>query len=113
MRAIKQGSNYGTARVINDNHSNKAANVERIISHASLPAGKGPLFDSQVSIRVHSYRTRLVDVDGVSAKYAIDGLVMGGIIANDTTKEVREVTYSQTKVKNKSEEKTEITIERV
>lgn len=113
MKAIKIGSNYGTARIIGDNHSDKASNVECLTRNASLPACKGPLFDSQVSIRVHSYRTRLVDVDGVSAKYAIDGLVMGGIIANDTTKEVREVTYSQTKVKNKSEEKTEITIERV
>ena len=108
-----KGSNYGTAKVINDNHSNKATNLERIISHASLPACKSPLFDSQVGIRIHSYRTRLVDVDGVSAKYAIDGPVMGGVIANDTTKEVSEVTYTQTKVKNKSQEKTEITIERV
>ena len=113
MKAIKQGSKYGTARILNDNHSNQATDLERVVSNASLPACKGPLFDSQVNLRVHSYRTRLVDVDGVSAKYAIDGLVMGGIIANDTTKEVREVIYIQTKVKNKSQEKTEITIERV
>ena len=113
MKAIKQGSKYGTATVIGDNHSNKATNVECLTRNASLPACKGPLFDSQVGIRIHSYRTRLVDVDGVSAKYAIDGLVMGGIIANDTTKEVSEVIYTQTKVKNKSQEKTEITIERV
>lgn len=111
MKAIK-GNSYGTARIIGDNHSRKVADLERTAGNASLPTGKGPLFDSQVSLRVHSYRTRLVDVDGVSAKYAIDGLVMGGVIANDTTKEVREVIYSQTKVKNKSEEKTVITIER-
>ena len=110
MRAIKT---YGTAKVINDSAADKATNMERITSNASLPACKSPLFDTQVGIRIHSYRTRLVDVDGVSAKYAIDGLVMGGIIANDTTKEVREVIYTQTKVKNKSQEKTEITIERV
>lgn len=108
-----KGSSYGTARIINDSATDKASNVECLTRNASLPACKGPLFDSQVSVRVHSYRTRLVDVDGVSAKYAIDGLVMGGIIANDTTKEVREVIYTQTKVKNKSQEKTEITIERV
>jgi len=113
VKAIKQGSKYGTARIINDNHSDKATNLECTVGNASLPAGKGPLFDSQVSVRVHSYRTRLVDVDGVSAKYAIDSLVMAGIIANDTTKEVKEVTYLQTKCKNKAEEKTEITIERV
>ena len=113
MKSIKQGRKYGTATVVNDSSANKASNLECLTRNASLPACKGPLFDSQVSVRVHSYRTRLVDVDGVSAKYAIDGLVMGGIIANDTTKEVREVIYTQTKVKNKSHEKTEITIERV
>lgn len=109
----KQGRKYGTARIIGDNATDKATNLERTACNASLPACKGPLFDTQVGIRIHSYRTRLVDVDGVSAKYAIDGLVMGGIIANDTTKEVREVIYSQTKVKNKNEERTVITIERV
>lgn len=113
MKAIKKGSKYGTARIINDCLTSKATNLERTACNASLPTGKGPLFDTQVSIRVHSYRTRLVDVDGVSAKYAIDGLVMCGIIANDTTKEVKEVVYEQTKVKNKSDEKTVITIERV
>ena len=113
MKAIKQGRKYGTATVVNDSSANKATDLERTSCNASLPACKGPLFDTQVSVRVHSYRTRLVDVDGVSAKYAIDGLVMGGIIANDTTKEVCEVIYTQTKVKNKSQEKTEITIERV
>jgi hypothetical protein len=113
MKVIKIGSNYGTATVIGDHYSNKATNLECTVGNAPLPACKSPLFDSQVGIRIHSYRTRLVDVDGVSAKYAIDGLVMGGIIANDTTKEVREVIYTQTKVKNKSQEKTEITIERV
>ena len=110
MRAIKT---YGTATVLNDNAASKATNLECTALNASLPACKSPLFDSQVGIQIHSYRTRLVDVDGVSAKYAIDGLVMGGIIANDTTKEVREVIYTQTKVKNKSQEKTVITIERV
>jgi hypothetical protein len=113
MKAIKNGRKYGTATILDDNHSDKATNLECPTRDASLPACKSPLFDSQVGIRIHSYRTRLVDVDGVSAKYAIDGLVMGGVIANDTTKEVSEVTYTQTKVKNKSQEKTEITIERV
>jgi len=110
---VRDIKTYGSATVINNSAANKATNVECVTRNASLPACKGPLFDSQVSLRVHSYRTRLVDVDGVSAKYAIDGLVMGGVIANDTTKEVREVIYTQTKVKNKSQEKTEITIERV
>lgn len=110
----KKGTkSFGTARIIGDNNTSKATNLERIVGNASLSKGKSPAFDSQVSIRVDSHRARLVDVDGVSAKYAIDGLVIGGVIKDDTTKEIREVIYSQTKVKNKSEEKTVITIERI
>jgi hypothetical protein len=113
MKKKKGINSFGTARILNNSNTGKATNLERIVSNAPLSKGKSPAFDSPVSIRVHSYRVRLVDVDGVSAKYAIDGLVMGGVLRDDTTKEVREVVYSQTKVKNKSEEKTVITIERI
>jgi Holliday junction resolvase RusA-like endonuclease len=60
-----------------------------------------------------SHRTRLADADGISAKAAIDGLVHAGVIRDDSTKEVREVSYLQVKVKNKNEEKTVIQIRRV
>jgi hypothetical protein len=55
----------------------------------------------------------LADVDGVSGKAVLDGLVLAKIIADDTTKEVKEVLFSQTKVKNKTEEKVVVTVERV
>jgi hypothetical protein len=58
-----------------------------------------------------SYRSRLADADGISAKAAIDGLVMCGILADDSTKEIREIRYQQVKVKNISDEKTEIILE--
>jgi hypothetical protein len=60
-----------------------------------------------------SHRSRLADADGISAKAAIDGLVMCGILADDSTREVDEVRHRQVKVKNVSDEKTEIIIERV
>jgi hypothetical protein len=41
------------------------------------------------------------------------GLVLAKVIANDTTKEVKEVLFSQTKVKNKDEEKVIVTVVRV
>ena len=113
MIVIQQGSKYGTARILNNNATNKATNVERTARNGALPTSTHPAFDSQVSIRIHSFRHRLADCDGISGKAAIDSLVMCGIIANDTTKEVKEVVYEQTKVKNKSDEKTVITIERV
>jgi hypothetical protein len=55
----------------------------------------------------------LADVDGVSGKAVLDALVLAKIIADDTTKEVKEVLYSQTKVKNKTEEKVVVTVVRI
>ena len=104
---------YGTATVIAINHPGKAANLERTIGDEPMESCTSPAFDSPVRIRIHSYRSRLADCDGVSGKAAIDALVLCGIIKDDTTKEVVEVSYGQTKVKTKSEEKTVITITRV
>jgi hypothetical protein len=91
----------------------QAANVELPTRSEPMAAGKGAAFDSPVDITVVSYRSRLCDADGISAKAAIDGLVMCGILADDTTKEIREVRYRQVKVKNANEEKTELIIERI
>jgi hypothetical protein len=104
---------YGTASIINDNHPRQATNLERVTSDESLETRGRAAFDSLVSIRIDSYRIRLADVDGISAKAVLDGLVLAKVIANDTTKEVKEVLFSQTKVKNKDEEKVIVTVERV
>ena len=104
---------YGTARIINLNATNKITDLERTLGDEPVESCKGPAFNSPVRIRIHSYRSRLADCDGISGKAAVDALVLCGIIKDDTTKEVVEVSYSQTKVKTKSEEKTVITIERV
>lgn len=104
---------YGTSRVINVNHPCQIAHLERTASDGPLPASTCAAFDTQVSIRITSYRCRLVDVDGVSGKAALDALVLAGVLADDSTKEIREVLYHQEKVKIKGEEKTVITITRV
>jgi len=51
-----------------------------------------------VSIHIHSIRKRLTDCDGTSGKAAIDGLVLAGIIEDDSPKFVKSVTFSQEKV---------------
>jgi hypothetical protein len=99
--------------VDNDNDSGQAADVELPASREPVAACKGAAFDSRVSITIVSYRSRLADADGISAKAAIDGLVMCGILADDTTKEISEVRYRQVKVKNEADEKTEIVITEV
>ncbi len=104
---------YGTASIINDYDSRQATDMERTACDEPLETCGRSAFDSQVSIRIDSYRIRLADVDGISAKAVLDGLVLAKVIANDTTKEVKEVLFSQTKVKNKTEEKVVVTVERV
>jgi hypothetical protein len=57
-----------------------------------------------------SYRHRLADTDGISAKAAIDGLIHAGVLRNDTPEYVQEVSYSQVKIGRKEMEWTEIQI---
>ena len=104
---------YGTASIINDRSARQATDMERTASDEPVETCGRAAFDSPVSIRIDSYRIRLADVDGISAKAVLDGLVLAKVIANDTTKEVKEVLFSQTKVKNKTEEKVVVTVVRV
>lgn len=67
-------------------------------------------FDSPVRVRVHSYRHRLADPDGVSAKAAIDGLVEAKILRDDSAVEIEEVSYRQTLIPEDEEERTEILV---
>lgn len=67
-------------------------------------------FDAPVNITVHSKRKRLADPDGICFKFVLDGIRLGGILEDDSTKEVREVRFTQEKAK---EESTKITIEEV
>jgi hypothetical protein len=102
-----------THRPAGDNPTRKVTHLEPLASDEPLATGKGAAFVARIDITVVSYRSRLADADGISAKAAIDGLVMCGILADDSTKEIREIRYQQVKVKNASDEKTEIILERV
>ncbi len=83
------------------------ANVEPAFGHDALAAKKGPRFDTPVCIHCHSVRKRRADPDGISAKAAIDGLVRGGILADDNAGCVKEVSFTQ---ERGEEERTVITI---
>lgn len=88
-----------------ENHiASTPANLEQADGYESLGAKKTTRFDAPVCVHVHSIRRRLADSDGVSAKAAIDGIVKAGILADDTAKHVKNVSYSQEKTKG--EEKT-------
>jgi len=102
-----------THRPAGDRPADRPANVERAAGNEPIRASKGAAFGSLCSITIVSYRTRLCDADGISAKAAIDGLTHCGVLQDDSPKEVSEVSYRQVKVKNVSEEKTEIILETV
>ena len=75
------------------------ADLESFVVHESLSEGEFEAMASRCSIHIHSKRKRLTDADGVSAKAAIDGLVHGGLLQDDSPQFVQEVSYSQAKAK--------------
>ena len=97
----------------NNRTTDTTTNVEPDISDGRVAAKAAARYDSPVNISIHSYRYRLADPDGISSKAVIDSLVKGGVLANDTAKEVKEVRYSQTQVYRSQGgvEKTVITID--
>jgi len=97
--------------VANDYNSGQAADMESTIGNESFSASEGSAFVARVSIEIISYRVRLADPSGISEKAAIDGLVNCGILADDSLREIQEpIIHRQVKVKNASDEKTEIVI---
>ena len=84
--------------------------LESHIIHASLSAKGITGLDTPCGIHIHSLRHRLTDPDGISGKAVIDGLVHAGVFTDDTTEQIKEITFSQEKIGKTEEEKTIITI---
>ena len=81
--------------------------------HAWTKVEQMQAFDTPVHIIITHYRSRLCDPDNLNAKGVIDALVEGGLLFDDSAKEVQSITHDQVKVKSRDEEKTRITIEEV
>lgn len=86
------------------------AYMEQNPGNAPMGKEKAKRFDGRVNITVISYIYRDRDPDGTSLKYLIDSLVTNSILADDTAKDIGEITQRQVKVKTKAEERTEIII---
>ena len=105
----------------NASHSFIAANVavvgqaqgaepECAVRHEPLGPDPGKAPDPGCcSIRVTSYRCRLLDPDNLCPKYFIDALRYCGVIPDDTAKDVT-VATGQEKVATAAEEGTEIVL---
>lgn len=72
-----------------------------------------PRLDSPCRINLHSRRHRLVDIDNLSAKAVIDGLVLAGILEDDSASYVKEVSQTQEKISPRILETTTVTITEV
>ncbi len=94
----------------NNRDTSEAANHQSIIRAQSVVAEQGSAFDTPVRVSFHSIRKRLCDVDNLSGKAALDGVVTSGLLRDDSPKYVKEISHSQ---EQGADEKTIITIDEV
>ena len=90
--------------------TNRDAKLEPAVEYERMEADEGAAFDTPVDIFVNHYRTRLLDPSNCCIKAAEDAIVAGGVLRDDSAKEVREVRHRQIKVKDYEEEKTVVMI---
>ena len=93
-----------------DRTADPSPHMEPDIGNAPVAKKEAPRFDSPVRIHFHSIRKRLCDIDGISGKAALDGLVHAGVLEDDSPKYVQEVSHSQEKASKGEEERTIITV---
>lgn len=93
-----------------DRTSLPAADLEQDPGNEPMGKKKATGVDTRVNIHVISYRAAKHDPDGISAKAAIDGIVRLGLLSDDSTEEVKKVTFESIKCKPE-EERTEIIID--
>jgi len=68
--------------------------------NAPLEAKKSERLDTQgrIRVRITGFRNRLTDPDGQSGKAVIDGLVLAGILADDSAKQIESVEIRQVQI---------------
>ena len=81
-------------------------------SYGPIPGKEGHTEGRRLSVKIVSYRRRLIDPDNLTVKYHVDALKYLGIIPNDTAKDI-EVSVRQEKVNEFQAECTEITVDTI
>ena len=94
---------YGTATV-------RSAKLEPGSGHEPLEASKVKAFDTPVSIAVHNGRNRLIDLDNISIKAVLDGIVIAGLLRDDSPQWVSAIEVTQEKCTGAKKEETIITL---
>jgi Holliday junction resolvase RusA-like endonuclease len=93
-----------------DNATDTHAKLEPCVGAELLGAEKITRFNTPVRLRFLHYRKRLIDLDNLCCKAAIDGLKKRGIIQDDGPDFIHEISHTQIK---SLDEKTIITIEEI
>lgn len=78
-----------------NNSSLSFTDLEPDISYGPPAKDESKEVDTRVCLRVHSKRRRLADPDGLYFKAALDGIVAGGILRDDSAKFIKEISFSQ------------------
>ena len=104
MRKIPENENYTSVR---------SSNMEQNLSNEHMGKKKVKRLDPPVNIFVLSRRHRRADPDGISVKAVIDGIVLAGILPDDTAKEIKEIIFSQEKISKEFPEETIIELVKV
>ena len=86
-----------SAKKRNNRTAGADANVEPDSTDAALRANEAPAFTAPVRVHVHHTRKRLADLDGLSVKAVLDGVVAAGLLADDSAKQITSITHSQSK----------------
>ena len=84
-------------------------NVERSVKHEPVGKGEDNKVHKAFRVSFHHRTNRLTDSDGRSIKAALDGLVLGGILPDDSPKFLPKIP-GQTQEKKAGKEETVITI---
>jgi Holliday junction resolvase RusA-like endonuclease len=94
-----------------NNYPCTIANVEQGFGNALLGAQKIERFNAPVRIDIYSTRKSKTDIDNLSGKATLDGIVKAGILKDDSTEYIKEYqVHSAVPVSTTEEEETKIVI---
>lgn len=79
-----------------NNSANTAPILECTLADALCQQIETQAFDAPVTIHFNSHRRRFTDMDNLSGKDLLDGMVRLKILSDDRSKYVQEITHTQT-----------------
>ena len=82
------------------------ANLEPDARHGTVGEEATEGLDTRVHIRVISFRKRKHDIEGVSVKAVLDGIVRLGLLPDDSSEEIKAVTFESRICEKGQEEQT-------